>query len=190
MLLVLNLWFTFSVSNRTFKYCLEYSLLEEIHIILLKQPSKHLLELFDKQPKMIHVALGLCQGLIFPFKQLSHWIENMSFTHEYILVSFFKMSDYFCIIYFIKNLTCQLLARFLTFFFHLHACLRILKYPISWWGGFMEAINYGIKIWYLSSENPSVCFHIRMRCVLGRHVVINIWMSWWIKSANKCQVYL
>lgn len=38
----------------------------------------------------------------------------------------------------------------------------------------MEAINYGIKIWYLSSENPSVCFHIRMRCVLGRHVVINI----------------
>jgi hypothetical protein len=41
----------------------EYSLLEEILIILLKQLSKLLQGLFDKQQNMTHVAVELCQGM-------------------------------------------------------------------------------------------------------------------------------
>lgn len=42
----------------------EHSLLGEILIILLKQPSKPLLGLFDKQQSMTDADLGLCQGLV------------------------------------------------------------------------------------------------------------------------------
>lgn len=43
---------------------LDNSLLAEILTILLKQPSKPLQELFDKQQNMTHVAKGLFQGLL------------------------------------------------------------------------------------------------------------------------------
>jgi hypothetical protein len=41
-----------------------HSLLEQIHIILLRQPSKHLPGLFDKRQSMIHVAVEQYQGLV------------------------------------------------------------------------------------------------------------------------------
>lgn len=41
----------------------EISYLEKILTILLRQPSRLLQELFAKQQNMIHVVVGLCQGL-------------------------------------------------------------------------------------------------------------------------------
>lgn len=43
----------------------EHSLLEKILITLLRQPSKLLLGLSDKQQSMIHVAVELYQGLLY-----------------------------------------------------------------------------------------------------------------------------
>ena len=58
---LLQVWQPF---NRTYMHSFERSLLEKIPIILLRQPSKLLLGLFDKQQSMIHVAVELYQGLV------------------------------------------------------------------------------------------------------------------------------
>ncbi|XP_024462011.1 imidazoleglycerol-phosphate dehydratase 1, chloroplastic isoform X6 [Populus trichocarpa] len=52
------------VNTSVIKECsnVDHSLLEEILIILLRQPSKLLPGLFDKQQNMTHVASGLCQA--------------------------------------------------------------------------------------------------------------------------------
>lgn len=59
----------------------EHSLLEKILITLLRQPSKLLLGLSDKQQSMIHVAVELYQGLLYFLekKKTSYndfWVHN------------------------------------------------------------------------------------------------------------------
>lgn len=59
----------------------EHSLLEKILITLLRQPSKLLLGLSDKQQSMIHVAVELYQGLLYFLKKkkkncIDFWVHN------------------------------------------------------------------------------------------------------------------
>lgn len=60
----------------------EHSLLEKILITLLRQPSKLLLGLSDKQQSMIHVAVELYQGLLYFLGKkkktscIDFWVHN------------------------------------------------------------------------------------------------------------------